>query len=593
MSSPRQRTRIVLPAVLTALAVGGATLAAAPAYAADEPQLPETRQTLDVASEAELSAKARAFFAAEAKSGSADRPNAMRSGDAASAPKADPKIIGGVNAPFGEAPWMTQLYGTDPVTGEGFFCGGALIAPAKVLTAAHCVDGANWPQDGFVVAGATTLLDLDENGEVDFHGGQPATVMRQWVHPSYDGDIRNDIAVLTLDRPLSVKTLQTVTPSDTASYAPGTTGTVYGWGRTSGTPGSDISQYLKKASVPIQGDAKCTSFPAGAEYFVAGEMFCAGKPAGGTDATTISPCNGDSGGPLIVNGRIAGVVSWGVVDCIEKGAHSVFAKVSTYAGKVNQIAVDANFTDDNKADLFARRKDNANGYVFPSRGTSLGSPQFDGNFSGINLVRQTDLNRDSQQDYVYRTSNGDLRWARYEFRASEEMFEWVDTRIGTSWGKVKSITFPGDVTGDGLADMLTVDYAGILWTYPGKGNGTWGTRLKGGSGWASYVVVGNGDYSGDGKADMLVRDTSARLWMYLGRGVANAPFSNQRVQVGTGWNFTAYVAPGDVTGDGAADLVVRDKAGALHLYPSRNSPTVPFKSRYTIGSGWNTYDIIS
>ncbi|GAA3375701.1 hypothetical protein GCM10020367_44530 [Streptomyces sannanensis] len=566
-------------------------MVAAPAQAYTAPQLHDNQQSKPVASDADLAARASAWLKAEGEPGTAESPKTSADTSTSgtqSTDTPDKMIIGGSNAPYGEAPWMTQLYGVDPATGQGFFCGGALIAPAKVLTAAHCVDGANWPADGLVVAGATTLLSAGP----DFHGGKPARVTRQWVHPSYDHDVLNDVAVLTLDRPLPFKTLQTVTPTDTASYTPGTTGVVYGWGRTSGTPGSGISTYLKKASLPVQDDSKCTSFPVGQQYFVKGSMFCAGTPAGGTDDTTVSPCNGDSGGPLIVNGRIAGVVSWGVNNCIENGAYPVFSKVSTFAGKINQRADDANFTDDNKADLFARNKSTKNAVVFPSRGTSLGSAITFGDYSNVSLWRQTDLDRDGSEDEVFRTLNGDMYWFRWKYNESTNQYDPVETRIGTGWGKVKTIVFPGDVTGDGFADMLSVDYAGILWTYPGKGNGTWGTRMQGGSGWGSYVVVGKGDFSGDGKADMLVRDTAGRLWMYLGRGVATAPFSNQRVQVGSGWNFTAYAAPGDVTGDGAADLVVRDSAGSLYLYPSRNSATVPFKDRVKIGSGWNSYDMI-
>ena len=49
-------------------------------------------------------------------------------------------IIGGREADPGDWPWMVALM-TDPTAGvSGHYCGGALIAPEWVLTAAHCVE---------------------------------------------------------------------------------------------------------------------------------------------------------------------------------------------------------------------------------------------------------------------------------------------------------------------------------------------------------------------------------------------------------------------------------------------------------------------
>ena len=62
---------------------------------------------------------------------------------------------------------------------------------------------------------------------------------------------------------------------------------------------------------------------------------------------------------------------------------------------------------------------------------------------------------------------------------------WTTTQIFDNWTTRTRILTPGDVTGDALPDLLSVDSAGALWIYPGKGTGSFGTRVKVGTGWNS------------------------------------------------------------------------------------------------------------
>ncbi|MER5552326.1 trypsin-like serine protease [Streptomyces sp. NPDC002793] len=589
MTSGRRKGFITFPAVVAALALGTAALSAVPAQAADAPSLPEKKQSVqkrDTASQAEL-LKTVEGSAAELVQGESGAPVAEPRATDGAERTVDPKIIGGVAAPITEAPWMVQLHyyddkGTvDEADDEGYFCGGTLVAPAKVLTAAHCVDGLDWETNGAVLGGTTQLPEAG-----DLHGGTATGVWRQWVHPDYDdAGFDHDVAVLTLGSALPYETLQPAASGDTARYGAGTPATVYGWGRTSSTS-NDISPVLLKASVPVQADSACSGY-FGSD-FVPGKMVCAGQAASGQDTGTVSPCNGDSGGPLVVNGRIAGVVSWGVTDCVASGAYGVYAKTATFAGEVNPRIDDANLNFDDKADLFARAS-TGEGFNYYSRGTSVGDRESVGDWQGINLVRQADVNRDFYQDYVYRTTSGELWWWGYDSAADA----YMDHKIGPGWGSLSNITLTGDVTGDGLVDVTANDSSGTLWMWTGRGNGTFASKVQIGVGWSTYQVYGKGDYNGDGKPDLIARDASAVLWMYKGTGSASAPFSG-RVKVGSGWNFTAYATTGDVTGDGRADFIVRDSAGELWAYKSTGSATVPFATaaRVKLGVGWASYSLL-
>ncbi|WP_053850757.1 trypsin-like serine protease [Streptomyces sp. NRRL B-24085] len=511
-----------------------------------------------------------------------------------------PMIIGGTTTTISSAPWMAQLWyvddkgTTDTSDDTGFFCGGAVVAPTKILTAAHCVKGANWAKGGTVVTGATQLLSEDG----DLHGGTATAVLRQWYHPSYNEDtIDNDIAVLTLAAPVKATPIRMTTSTDTASYDPATTGAktakVYGWGRTSSTSDA-ISETLKTATLPIKSDTTCAA--AYGSWFIKGHMTCAGPAASGSDSGTTAICSGDSGGPLVVNGRIVGVVSWNVTDCVAKGAYSVFTKVSKYVGAAYPRVDDTNLNFDHKADLWVRNSSTKVGYELDSKGTTLAARQSWGDWNGVNLVRQTDLNRDGFQDLMYRVSaTGDVYWLR--FVPSSTGGAWAaPKKVFTDWRTRTRIVTPGDVTGDYKPDLLSVDSAGVLWIYPGNGDGSFAARVRVGGGWSQYnFLLGHGDFTGDGKADVLARNKSTGdIYLYKGTGKSGTGVFAARVKV-RNWSSTTYNAfdaVGDITGDGRADLVARTPGGTLYLYKGTGKATSEiFATRSSMGTGFQQYDI--
>jgi secreted trypsin-like serine protease len=239
------------------------------------------------------------------------------------------RIIGGNPADTGQEPWMVAL-ASRSVYGDsrsGQFCGGTLVSPTKVVTAAHCLYDestqrpANRP-DLKVIVGRTDLSGSD---------GEEVPVSRVWIDPDYSMSSNMwDVAVLTLAVPQTGRpVLPLVAQGATAPYAAGTTATVYGWGDTSGR-----GQYpydLHQVQVPMVSDRVCASdYPGGPDgTFNARTMVCAGEQStGGKDA-----CQGDSGGPLVVDGRLVGLVSWGT-GCAEAGHPGVYTRVAAMADAV-------------------------------------------------------------------------------------------------------------------------------------------------------------------------------------------------------------------------------------------------------------------
>ncbi|GAA1597765.1 serine protease [Kribbella hippodromi] len=226
---------------------------------------------------------------------------------------AKPYVVGGTLASVSEAPWAIALNNTQSASSSGRYCGAALIAPNKILTAAHCMDEA--VSTYYAVQGRADLADDST--------GQAAKISKVWVHPKYNTkDNRYDFAVLTLAKPfvgVPVLPLETRTRADRAGVVP----TVYGWGDTQGT-GPD--ETLQKAAVPDLGDSICTANQGYvANGYAAATNICAGYVDGGIDA-----CQGDSGGPLVLNGRLLGVVSWGQ-GCAQPGKPGVYAEVAAAA----------------------------------------------------------------------------------------------------------------------------------------------------------------------------------------------------------------------------------------------------------------------
>lgn len=112
-----------------------------------------------------------------------------------------------------------------------------------------------------------------------------------------------------------------------------------------------------------------------------------------------------------------------------------------------------------------------------------------------------------------------------------------------------------------------------------------------GRGWNIYnKVLAPGNLGGTQAYDILARDKAGVLYVY--KGNANGTLQS-RVKVGSGWNiYNQIVGQGDLSGDGKADIVARDGSGVLWLYKGTGNAAAPFTARTKVGSGWNTFNYL-
>ncbi|MER5358937.1 serine protease [Streptomyces sp. NPDC002785] len=235
-------------------------------------------------------------------------------------------VIGGQPAQVKDSPWVVALSSRDRFgeTRAGQFCGGVVVAPQKVLTAAHCLGREALGVD---VGEVHDLRVISGRDVLRGTGGQETPVRAVWSNPAFDPATNaGDLAVLTLADALPAKSVIPMAQSGDAAYEPGTGAVVYGWGDTTGN--SDYASSLHSTAVSILPDNLCRqAYPGGTDgVYDASAMLCAGELLGGHDA-----CQGDSGGPLVVRGRLIGLVSWGD-GCGRVGSPGVYTRISAAIG---------------------------------------------------------------------------------------------------------------------------------------------------------------------------------------------------------------------------------------------------------------------